>query len=358
MDYQSLIPVADTIPAPSWIFIILEQLLFLIHIVLINAVLGGVLILLFKRFSRRDDETTTNWHMPVAKKLPVLVALGINMGVPPLLFLQVVYGHLFYSSSVLMAFYWILIIPLLILAYYGTYIHIYKYGTSPWFSKISLLTAAILILYIGFMLVNNNSLMEQPESWTAYFNNRGGTILNFSNPSFLPRYFHFITASVAIGGLLYALVYKYKKHAGDNKEEKIKNALKIFAIASAVQIAVGFWYLLSIPQDLIPQFMGQNISATIILVIGIFAGIGALVTAFLGKLSPTISQLLITLLAMIVTRYNLRMMYLSDSFELSQLQLKPQYGVLVLFLVILLIGLGAIYYMLKAGFKTKEGRTV
>ena len=76
--------------------------------------------------------------MPVAKKLPVMIALGINMGVPPLLFLQVVYGNLFYSSSVLMAVYWILIIPLLILAYYGTYIHIFRYGKSPWFSKLSL----------------------------------------------------------------------------------------------------------------------------------------------------------------------------------------------------------------------------
>lgn len=354
MDYQSLIPVADTIPAPSWVFIVLEQLLFLLHIILVNAVLGGALIVLFKRFSGKDEKVT-NWHMPVAKKLPVLIALGINMGVPPLLFLQVVYGHLFYTSSVLMAVYWILIIPLLILAYYGTYIYIGKYGTSPWFSKLSLLTAVVIILYIGFMLVNNNSLMEEPDKWTAYFDHRSGTILNL-NVAFFPRYLHFVTASVAIGGLFYALVYYFKKEV-EKREERIKGALKIFAIATAVQVVVGFWYLLSIPQSLIPQFMGQNLFATIILMLGILAGIGALVTAFLGKLTPTITQLLITLTAMIITRYNLRMMYLSDSFQLSQLQLKPQYGVLVLFLVILLVGLGAIYYMLKAGFKTNEGRT-
>jgi hypothetical protein len=352
MDYQTLIPVADTIPAPSWVFIVLEQLLFLLHIILVNAVLGGALIVLFRRFSGKDDENVTNWHMPVAKKLPVLVALGINMGVPPLLFLQVVYGHLFYSSSVLMAVYWILIIPLLILAYYGTYIHIGKYGTAPVFSRFSLLTAVILILYVGFMLVNNNSLMEEPEKWTAYFDHRGGTILNV-NAAFFPRYFHFITASVAMGGLFYALVYYFKKDLKD-KEEKIKGALKIFAIATAVQVVVGFWYLLSIPQNLIPQFMGQNMLATIFLMLGILAGIGALVTAFLGKLSPTIIQLLITLVAMIITRFNLRMMYLSDSFQLSQLQLKPQYGVLALFILVLLAGLAAIYYMLKAGFNQKE----
>lgn len=356
MNYQSLIPVADTIPAPAWVFIILEQLLFLLHIILVNAVLGGALIVLIKRFTGNDDESVNIWHMPVAQKLPVMIALGINMGVPPLLFLQVVYGHLFYSSSVLMAVYWILIIPLLILAYYGTYIHIYRYGKSPWFSKLSLLTAVILILYIGFMLVANNALMEQPESWTTYFENRGGNVLNLSNPAFFPRYFHFVTASIAMGGLLYAFVYHYKKDL-DNKDEKIKGALRIFAIATAVQVVVGFWYLLSVPQDIIPQFMGQNMVATLFLMLGILAGIGALVTGFLGKLRPTVIQLLVTLIAMIITRYNLRMMYLSDNFKPSDLQLSPQYGVLILFLVILLIGLGVIYYMLKAGFKTKEGRT-
>lgn len=358
MDYQSLIPTADTIPAPAWVFIILEQLLFLLHIILVNAVLGGALIILFRRMSGKDDENVMNWHKPVAKKFPVMVALGINLGIPPLLFLQVVYGHLFYTSSVLMAVYWIIIIPLLILAYYGTYIHIIRFAKSPWFSKFSLLTAILIILYIGFMLVTNNTLMEQPEKWTAYFENRGGTILNLSNPAFFPRYLHFVAASVAIGGLLYAGIYHFKKDEPEKKEEKIKGALQTFAIATAVQIVVGFWFLLSIPKDFIPQFMGQNLVATLFLMVGILAGIGALVTGFLGKLKPTIIQLLITLVAMIITRYNLRMMYLADNFQLSELKLSPQYGVLILFLVVLLIGLGAIAYMLKAGFNNKERRTV
>ena len=352
MDYQSLIPVADTIPAPAWVFILLEQLLFLIHIVLVNAVLGGAIILLFKRFSGNNETTIAEQNLPIAKKLPIMVALAINMAIPPLLFLQVVYGHLFYSSSVLMAVYWIIIIPLLILAYYGTYIHVGKFAKSPLFSKLALLTAIVLILYVGFMLVANNALMERPESWTAYFANRGGTFLNL-NAAFIPRYLHFITASVAIGGLLYALVYFFKKEV-NNKDEKIKGALKIFAIATAVQVVIGFWYLLSIPQDLIPQFMGQNLAATIFLMLGILVGIGALVTAFLGKLRPTIVMLLLTIIAMIITRFNLRTMYLSDNFRVGSLELSPQYGILALFIVVLLAGLGAIYYMLKVGFNQKE----
>lgn len=356
MDYQTLIPVADSIPAPSWVFILLEQLIFLLHIILINAVLGGAFVVLFKRITGKDDEMLFYRNMPVEEEFPVLLALAINMGVPPLLFSQVVFGHLFYTSSVLMAVYWILIIPILIVAYYGIYIHKVKYNKSPWFSKISLITAIILLLYIGFMQVANNAMLEQPESWTAYFGERGGTFLNLGNPAFFPRYFHFIIASVAIGGLFYALVHKYLKRPTEEKATNIREGLRIFAIATTLQAAVGIWYLLAIPQEFVQQFMGGNGWATFCLILGASAGIGALATGFLGKFNATFILTLVTLAAMILTRYQLRMMYLSDNFSLSELKLKPQYGILVLFLVILLAGLAAIYYMVKIGFN-KEGRS-
>ncbi len=356
MDVNALVPTPDTIPAPAWVFIVLEQLLFLLHIIVINAVMGGILLLLFRRLSGTEEQAALSLHQPVASRLPVMIALGINFGVPPLLFLQVVFGHLFYTSSVLMATYWILIIPLLVIAYYGVYLHTGKLFTSPWISKLSLAIAALILLYIGFMLVNNNSLMEQPETWTAYFGNRSGSILNIASATFLPRYFHFLAASVAIGGLFYALVYKFLKKEIENREQKINNSLKIFAIATAVQVCIGFWYLLAIPQDFMLQFMGKDLVATLFLMLGILAGIGALVAGFMGKLNVTLVLLITTLVAMLVTRHNLRMMYLDDNFRLDQLQLTPQYGVLMLFIAVLLVGLAAVYYMIKVGFKNNNGR--
>ncbi len=354
MDYQTLIPTPDAIPAPAWFFILLEQILFLLHIIVINAVLGGALLILFRRLFGKDGQQAYALQQPLIKKLPVLIALGINFGVPPLLFLQVVFGHLFYSSSVLMATYWILIIPLLILAYYGLYIHAGKFLNSPRFSKISLAVASLILLYIAFMLVNNNAMMEQPEAWTAYFGSRGGNLLIWSDPAFLPRYLHFIAASVAVGGLFFSVVYRYSKRLED-KGKMIGNGLRVFAIATAFQVVIGFWYLLAIPQDFMLQFMGNNLLATIVLMLGILTGIGALVFGFLGRFNATLIHVLVTLVLMVITRYNLRMMYLSDDLQLSRLQLSPQYGVMILFLAILVVGLIAIAYMLKVGFN-KENR--
>jgi hypothetical protein len=356
MDPNSLIPYSDLIPAPAWLLIVLEQLLFLLHIIVINAILGGFLILLFRRM-RKPGALSNELHQPVADKLPVLFALGVNFAIPPLLFLQVVFGHLFYSSSVLMAVYWILVIPLLVLGYYGAYIHRTKLLSSPVLSKIVLSAAILIVLYVGFILVSNNALMEQPEKWQSYFSNRTGTLLGLTGWVLLPRYLHFLMASIAIGGLFYATVTRLSKKEIGDREAKVKASLQIFAIATSVQVVTGFWYLLSVPSDFLPQFMGQNLFATLFLMLGIIGGITALICGFLNKYILSVSAVLFTLVCMIINRLNLRLMYLGDNFRLSDLGMKPQYGVFALFVVILLIGVGVIIYMLRISSTSKEGRS-
>ncbi len=344
MNPNVLIPTPDTIPAPAWIFIVLEQLLFLLHILMVNAVLGGALIAVVKRF-RMNDAEYVPLYKPAAMKFPVLIALAINFAIPPLLFLQVVFGHMFYTSSVLMAFYWILIIPLLIIAYYGLYIHSMKMEFSPLFSKVSIVCSILIMLYIGFMLVMNNLLMVQPEKWNVYFQSRGGLILAFSDPTILPRYLHFIAASVAVGALLFAIIFHFKKSA-----DEVKGYLRLFGIFTLIQVIVGCWYLFVIPSDFIKNFMGGDLLSTICLGIGFLFALMAIAVAFKGNLRATIFSLLITMIAMLIVRHNLRMMYLEDNFVTDQLVIVPQYGTLMLFIILLLLGLGAIAYMVKLGF--------
>lgn len=356
MNPNELIPTPDAIPAPPWLMILLEQLLFLLHILVINALFGSALIIFFRWFKKSDDVSFSELNKPLASKIPVMFALGINLGVAPLLFLQVTFGHLFYSSSVLMATYWILVIPFLIIAYYGAYIHFKKMDNSEGLAKTSIAVLILMVLYIGFMFVNNNSLMEQPERWVAYFENRDGTILNTADITIYPRFLKFIFASIAIGGLFSALVYHFKKDI-QGKEEKIKQSLKIFGIATALQMVLGFWYLFSLPEDIMLKLIGRDLVSSIILLIGILGAVGALIFAFQGKLMITLYHLLLTMISMVITRYLLRMMYLNDNFSLSTLQIEPQWLVFGLFVVILLIGLYSVWYMIKLGFVKTAGRT-
>ena len=354
MNYLSLIPTPDTIPAPASLFLVLDILLFTVHILLINMILGSGLISIFSGFKKRDNDILKSLHGPVASKIPTLFAIGINMGVAPLLFIQVIYGNLFYTSSVLMSLYWILVIPFLILAYYCAYIYWRENTVSRALSGIALWLMVIMVLYIGFVMVNNNTLMVQPQKWMTYFENRSGTILNLKDPSFIPRYLHFITASVAIGALFMATIWTRLDKTCE--KTKVKSSLEIFAWATIIQILIGCWFLISLPQNIMTNFMGKHLLATILLAVGILSTLGAVFTALKGKLRPTIIMTIITILAMVVNRQLLRNFYLEDIFYLKSLQLSPQYGVMILFLAILVIGLAAVGYMLKISMKKNEGR--
>jgi hypothetical protein len=347
MDMNLLIPTPEKIPVASWVITLLEQFTFILHILVINALVGGALLIIFNRFTG-IDKSENGKITPISKNLPILTAIGINLGVAPLLFLQVIYGNLFYSSSVLMAFYWILIIPILITAYYALHIHSKKTGTGSKGLKVSLILAVLLLLYVAFMQVSNNSLMERPETWDAYFNNRKGFVLNISWSIFIPRILHFLFASVAIGALFNAVTHSFrKKHLIGESDSAIKSSLKIFGIASTAQAIAGLWYLLAIPSDFMLKFMGGDLVSTTVLMGGIACATGAIISGFLNRMKWTLIFLGTTLIAMITSRYELRTMYLNDNFRVADLQLAPQYGIFFLFLGVLIIGLFAVYYMLK-----------
>jgi hypothetical protein len=348
MDTNYLIPTPDKIPVQPWIMILLEQSTFIIHIFIINALVGGALLIIFNRWTGIDIPENGRIGSRLSKSMPVLAALGINFGVAPLLFMQVIYGHLFYTGSVLMAFFWILVIPVLIAAYYALHFHFKK--TEPGFRglRTSLIFAVVLLLYVAFMQVSNNSLLERPETWSAYFNNRSGFLLNISFPIFIPRLLHFIFASVSIGALFNAVINAMGKKRGEsNSDNAIKASLKIFGISSIAQAISGLCYLVAIPKEFILEFMGRDAVSTIVLLTGALCAVGAIISGFKNRLSWTIIFAGITMVLMIASRYELRTMYLSDNFRVADLQVAPQYGVFFLFLGILIIGFFAIYYMLK-----------
>ena len=66
--------------------------------------------------------------LDVAKKLPVFLPATITLGIAPLLFVQVLYGQFFYTSSIVMAWPWFLVLVFLTLAYYGFYYVSYRGG--------------------------------------------------------------------------------------------------------------------------------------------------------------------------------------------------------------------------------------
>jgi hypothetical protein len=130
------------------------------------------------------------------KALPILIALGINFGIVPLLFTQVGHYQSFYPATILMAWPWFSVILLVMIAYYGVYI--YVVGLSrPTMGRLRHLAgwiAAGLFMVVGFIFANGFSLRTNTDGWpslwraTSYAGAATGTGLNTADPSLWPRW--------------------------------------------------------------------------------------------------------------------------------------------------------------------------
>jgi hypothetical protein len=358
-----LIPIPGAIPAPWGVFEFLDILTFIVHLLLMNMVVGGSIILLFSRLKRsisngQGAPTIGGPAEALVNNIPSALALTITFGVAPLLFIQVLYGHFIYSSSVLMAVYWLLVVPLLIIAYYGVYIFARKSGTRGLLPMAVISASCVIFLYVMWTFVNNMTLMLHPENWAEYFNRRGGTILNTGDPTVWPRFLHFLVASVAVAGLISSLIWwirKKRSNADASADNKVKSGLKIFSYATALQVGIGIWFLVALPREILLKLMGGDPLFTVIFILGFAAVIAVLVTGFLGKLAATSWLLLVTVILMVINRANLRTLYLEPYFSPGSLENTPQYSVMFLFFLVLVAGLAAVGYMLKVSFQTAEG---
>jgi hypothetical protein len=357
MDPSLLIPVPDPIPVHySW-FNIFNISTFFLHIIFVNSMLGMCIIALVKSFKTSDQNILETKE--ISLRLPFLIAFAINFGVAPLLFVQVLYGNFIYTSSVLMGWYWLMIIPILIMAYYGAYIFDFKFDALknlPITRLMIIGMSTILFLAIGFLFVNNLTLMQSPEKWLEYFSNSRGTILNLTETTLIPRFLHFIAASIAVGGLFIAAMGKIKVKKEDNADynHMIVSGMHWFSFATSIQIIIGIWFLMSLPNHIMLMFMGQNSFASFLLILSLGFTMGALFSGFSNKVWLSIVMSILVILPMVLMRDIVRSAYLEPYFSFSDLVIKPQYSSLVLFLISAIIGISLIVYMLQLAARSKK----
>ncbi|MCW9049833.1 MAG: hypothetical protein OQK50_05830 [Deltaproteobacteria bacterium] len=353
MNPATLIPTPDAIPVPWGWFYILLMLTFLLHILVMNAMLGGGIIALISSF--RGGEQNTLLSKEFGYKWPYTIAFAVNMGVAPLLFVQVLYGQFIYSSSILMAVWWFSIFGLLILAYYAAYIYDFKFEALGSLRIFVLEFSVLILLFVGFLFSNNMTLMLQPEKWQAYFTGGSGTLLNLSDPSLIPRYLHFVVGSVAVAGLFLALVghYRFTKSSVD-RDALISKGMGYFTYATVIQIFIGIWFLIALPKNIMMVFMGGSGYGTILLLIGIVLAFAALYFGYKQQVAMASVITLITLVIMIFMRDLVRIAYLKPYFQLSDLTVQPEYSPMIFFLVVFAIGLALIGYMLKLAFGCRK----
>ena len=353
------IPAADPMPLPGplWLLRSLSLLTFYLHMVVMNFALGGGVIAIISAMQGKSDQNAARLAKQLRAMLPVLVAFTITLGVAALLFVQVMYGQLLYSSSVLLGVPWMAVIPILIIGYYAFYWSALKESQG------ALWLAVILLVWIGFTLTNNMTLMLTPEKWLAFYrSSTAGFHLNLGEPTLVPRYLHMFLGALALAGLFVVILGLREKDL-EYKQWLVRHGGLWFAGATMINVMVGFWFLLVLPERVRSLFLGRSGLAASLLAATIILALGAMVhllmaanpkkgntAAIIGIVSGFLAAAV-----MVYVRDMVRSEYLKPYFDPATLKVAPQWSVIAIFLVLFVGGLATLWWMLAKLSAARKG---
>ncbi len=366
-DPATLIPVLDGLPAPWSLMALLLYLTFLLHLILMNTVVGVAVITLLAKlgaasgFTLKERAAAAHGGHTPDLLLPKGVAFVVNLGIPPFLFMQCIYGQYIYSSSILMGMWWLSVMLVVMLAYYGLYINMYRHGLSPAVRTTALAISVLLLLWNAFLFVNNMTLLQDPARWAAYAHNAAGTLLNIGDAQVPPRYLHVILSCLAVGGLALALpaataLRRLAREGGGPADaipllEKKKRALRWFFYATLAQFPVGAWFFMALPEAQRAVFMGGDALGTALFALSLILTALCLITAWRERAWCTVWGALLVIAMMAGMRTLLRASMLEPYYAPQMREL--DFGPLALFLGALALSLISFFWLARVYMRHK-----
>lgn len=131
------------------------------HAAFVGYVVVGTAYVLVQAVRRADDPLAAT----ILSRLPFMLGCGITAGVAPLLFLQLLYQRRFYTANLLMGPRWILIVPALIVGFYGLYLA--KHSARR--RGLVLGVALTCFAFVAYAWSEQHALMQDDAAWTAMY---------------------------------------------------------------------------------------------------------------------------------------------------------------------------------------------
>lgn len=365
-----LFPAVDPIPlpAPIWLLKLLHVVTLALHFVAVEMLLGGLLLaVLFSLFRGSPSSLVT--ARALARRLTVVMTYVINLGVPPLLFAQVLYGRALYTSSVLIGLYWISIIGILIVAYWLLYQFSARLeaGKSAWWVG---LIAWLLAGTVARLLSTNMTLMLRPEVWRdMYSASAMGAYLPTGDPTLTPRWLLMMAGGLFIGGLWMVYLASRSTFTADEKRFVAGVGGKVAALFGLVYLAAGLWAASVQPEVVkaglagnsgyplyrISGFAGFGWLALVVVAVllAAMAGFGKAASAWLGWGAVLLAALIE--IAFTVYRDGVRdLTLLSKGYDVWDRAVVTNWWVVGLFLVLFVAGLGAIGWLVSVVARARK----
>jgi len=240
------------LPLPEWLLVILLVVSFLLHIIFINLMVGGSIVTLWAQIKGLKNKEYDVFAHEVAKTITVNKSMAVVLGVAPLLSINTLYTIYFYSANALTGIVWIMIIPLVSIAFLLTYLHKYTWSNLEKHKgiHISIIAASVAIfLFIPMIFLVNVNLMMFPEKWCSV----QGFLSALALPNVIPRYFEFLGACIAVTGIFLVWYNNRKSYNIDEiyttftRSSIKKIGYSIATIGLGIQIVFGVIVLFTLP---------------------------------------------------------------------------------------------------------------
>jgi hypothetical protein len=362
----SPIPAMDPtpLPAPAWLFQVLLLVTFFVHILFLNVTLGGTCIAATHALLAKDHEAPGRRLGRLAVNLlPATVSFTVTTGVAPLLFIQLLYGQVFYAATALVGWIWLASVPLLVVGYYAVYLYKCEVGADggrpAWLGVTGLCFGVVAVI-----LVLVNVLQLTPSRWPAVANTVWAAT---QDPTILPRLLHFLLGSLAVAGMFLAVVAVERAHRTPDPffDWLARRGVYWALAATGLQMADGFWLLFAFPRELLIALAGGKLWPTIHLAVGM--GLGFLTLVLLSRLREPERQrglvrlsaavLVATVLAMVGLRDVVRGLYLGPIVRIRELPTRTQADVTVLFFIVFVSGLATVSWMVRKALRECRPRS-
>ncbi|MCX8156666.1 MAG: hypothetical protein N3J91_09505 [Verrucomicrobiae bacterium] len=370
---MNAIPAMDPIPlpAPVWLFKLLHILTLALHFVTVEMLLGGLLVAAWLNFLGTRGGPLAGARLTagaaLAKRLPIVMTYVINLGVPPLLFAQVLYGRALYTSSVLIGAWWIAVIFLLM----GSYWLLYRFagraqaGQAGWMGA---LLAWLMAGMIAKIYSTNMTLMLRPDVWVSmYSTSAHGTLLPPHDPTLMPRWLYMLTGGFAVAGLWMIWLAANRNIADEARNYLAVRGGALAAVGGLALALLGLWVLRAQPEAVrqgLSQsglMQGAQIGWMLGLVLILAAGLWSLLARPLSRLAGTLAAVgaVVCIGGMTVVRDGIRDLSLAakgfaiQGVDLWQRATHVNWGVLILFFVTFVIGLALVGWLISVVLRAK-----
>ncbi|MEK7704455.1 MAG: hypothetical protein AAB426_05805 [Myxococcota bacterium] len=356
----AIIPHADPValPAPVWLLQALLLFTFILHVVPMSMVLGGGFWAIVASRRGRESAPLAGLAIHLGHWLPVWTAAAITTGVATLLFLQVLYGQLFYPAGVAMAWPWLSVIVILLVGYYAYYIRSLRRDKQPELARAAGIIGWLSFLVIGFLYVNVMTLMLRPDRITAsLLVESRGLALNFGEAMLWPRYVHMVLGAVAVSSLWIAVRGAWQMGQKDvGGATLVRFAARGFLGTTLAQVAVGIWFLFALPETAWRLLVGGDALGTTYLVLAVLLAFDAAWILWraadsvvpMRQVIVAAVHLGVVVLLMVLIRDLVRRTMIAGVISWQTMTVAPQWDVIAIFFVLLFLGLATLGWMLLA----------